>query len=164
MQEGSASTRRPENQFGSPFIRLRGVTIADNYSGSILMNNGGELDIDGGVFASAASGIELLAVQRYTVKVRNASLQSGTVDALYVEGDAASTFDFGTCGGAGRQHARQHLPLDAALAHRRRRRRPHRRCRKPLAADDAGLGLEGHYGPASSVCAGANPCDVPRRR
>ena len=150
----------PENQFGSPFIRLRGVTIADNYAGSILMNNGGELDIDGGVFASATSGIELLAVQRYTVKVRNASLQSGTVDALYVEGDAASTFDFGTAAAPGgntlastflstpllRIGAAAGVRIDAVG----------NRWRPTMQGSD----FEGHYGPASSACAGANPCDV----
>ena len=154
----------PENQFGSPFIRLRGVTIADNYAGSILMNNGGELDIDGGVFASAASGIELLAVQRYTVKVRNASLQSGTLDALYVEGDAASTFDFGTAAAPGgntlastflstpllRIGAAAGVRIDAVG----------NRWRPTMQGSD----FEGRYGPASSVCAGANPCDVHRGR
>ena len=145
---------------GSPLIRLRGVTIADNYAGSILMNNGGELDIDGGVFASAASGIELLTVQRYTVKVRNASLQSGTLDALYVEGDAASTFDFGTAAApGGNTLASTFLStplLRIGTAAGVRIDAVGNRWRPMMQGSD----FEGHYGPANSVCAGANPCDV----
>ena len=133
----------PENQFGSPFIRLRGVTIADNYSGSILMNNGGELDIDGGVFASAASGIELLAVQRYTAKIAQREPAVGNARCAVRRRRRGIDLRLRHGGGPGRQHARQHLALDASPAHRHRGRRARRRRGQPLAADDAGLGLRG---------------------
>ena len=139
----------------------RGVTIADNLGGSISMNNGGELDIDGGVFASAGSGLEFHAVRRYTVKVRNASLQSGTFDTLWLEGDAASTFDFGTAAAPGGNTLASTLfsmPLmRIGTAAGVRVDAVGNRWRPTMQGSD----FEGHYGPASSVCAGANPCDVP---
>lgn len=150
----------PENQYGSPSIRLRGVTIADNYAGGIFMNQGGELDIDGGVIASPASGIELHAARRYAMRLRNATVQSGTVAALRLEGDPASTFDLGTStAGGGNMLASTTATttlLRLGVAGGVRVDAVGNRWRPSVQGADS----EGSYGPASAACAGASPCDV----
>jgi hypothetical protein len=150
----------PENQYGSPSIRLRGVTIADNFAGGVFMNHGGELDIDGGVIASPASAIELLAVKRYTLKLRNANLQSGSLDALRLDGDSGSVFDLGTAAAAGGNTLTSTVNTTTLLrigtAAGVRVDAVGNRWR----ASVQGADTEGRYGLGSSACGGANPCDV----
>ncbi|MEW6682983.1 MAG: Ig-like domain-containing protein [Nitrospirota bacterium] len=163
IEAGQIGFDSTANGYARPGVVLTNSTISGNALGGISLNNGGGVVILGGTVAGGAQkGIQLLKdsgipENSYTLTARNAAL-SGS-DALVLQGDAGGTepLNLGTQSSPGgntilgtttgvRVSVEANVTVHAVG--------------NTWAPNVQGADAAGHYSTASSVCAGANPCDV----
>lgn len=143
-------------QYAKPTVTLTGASISGHAQGAVLLNSGGTLVVDGSTLAGGSvPALQLLAVQPYQLKLRNTAV-TGSGAGVVLEGSAASVFDLGTAAlpGGNTLQAAPGLRLTTAAGVLTTA------VGNTWNANVQGAGAGGAYTPASSVCAGANPCDV----
>lgn len=143
-------------QYAKPTVTVTGGSISGMGQGGVLFNSGGSLSMNGTtVDGGAFSALQLNGVKTYQLTLRNSTVK-GTGAGVVLQGDGTSAFDLGTAAAPGGN------TLQAATA-----------VRVSTAAgvlatavgntwkpNVQGANAAGAYTAASSVCNGANPCDV----